>query len=1149
MRREVAELREARAADAARCAAAEQAARAAEERAEALAERAAADAERLAAAQDEVRELETAVVSLLTEQQQQQQQPQQQQQQQQQPPLPQRPGSASGRRWGGGAQGGEQPAPARRQSSRGVAAATPLPPGEGPPTPPELQPGTDATLSSATVSTAERSAAAPAAAPPAPSTPVRWAGAGRVATPPSDARLRWTGSGRSSPGPLRRGADSGAAPPPAATLGSEALWGDRCASEWKGAHAAARACDEREELRGAAAALEQELAAVRGAFEGLAAALQDPGAECESPRSAAEDTRGCESPAPAPEAAPAAAAAEAEARARELSAQNRALRDLLERGGGGAPGSAETQYPPSVPCPRLADADSAPLLPPPAGPAALAGLRHLAYKLQEWYDEKPGDVIDELVENLRFPPGRGGGLAAVSRLVGALGGAAQGGGLRNAVEAMVLRQWTQRPCDLDRDLGFEDVPGTREEDWAERDAYERAHSRWGWDDGDGRNGSIAVAVAAALRDQGPAGTGAGWSAAVLRRWAKWVCTLCAAGLSSATTGGEVPVLLLHFRGGVAPAADGVTCCVCPPPAAPAAGPPPAPAPPGCWLPIAARPPVLARGLDDISPYTGVVWLPPMLTLHFPRGMQQGMGVTADPFGQDGPWAGLEGLLHRVAVDAASAAARAAAHCAAYPAPSPTPRVHYWRSRLEQDNELLSLRVAALEEEAAGHFARMQIAASCARSLSSIGGGGEGRCAGCRAARHLAAQISAATARGPQKICGGRNVSPQRRTRHRRSVSPSPCAAAAAGCAEALELLRGASPAARATGLGLLRAADPVRRLAAARDAAVARAAEAELRAATAERRAEEAEQRGGEGEAKAAEQRAERAAAETAQLRGELSQLRGQLAAAASRAAAAAAQRDTAAAEIERLRRSNREGAHSRAQGAGGLSPPPPAAPCGPSGSDSGCELLERIARLEAEKAEVERERDELREIEAEHAALGQDTLDLREAERREWGTALQRHRLAAAQALESAAVRLLRRRRFGVLRRYALRAPRARPPAAAPPPPRRICCSAAAAGALQRAAEGALRRAAYARWAALAARPPAAPALPAAPAPDAAAAADAAAVSPAAAAQAALEARVQEQAGRIAELEAELQAATELCDELERELARATGVPAADTG
>ncbi|KAJ9451329.1 hypothetical protein DIPPA_31935 [Diplonema papillatum] len=156
-----------------------------------------------------------------------------------------------------------------------------------------------------------------------------------------------------------------------------------------------------------------------------------------------------------------------------------------------------------------------------------AGMREFAARIESWYREKPGDVVDELCDNLRFPPGADplNTLAVTSHalvdkdeVVACFGGV--------LAELLCLRQYTQKPIDIDRDLGWSEVPGTHAAGRLAK-AYEQQHTDWDWEQPGKRNGSIFGPVCAALRDQGPGGGRAAWSETVVRKWVKWLCTVSA----------------------------------------------------------------------------------------------------------------------------------------------------------------------------------------------------------------------------------------------------------------------------------------------------------------------------------------------------------------------------------------------------------------------------------------------------------------------------------------------------------------------------------------------------------------------------------------------------------------------------------------------
>eukprot|EP01062_Namystynia_karyoxenos_P061206 TRINITY_DN5332_c1_g3_i3.p1 TRINITY_DN5332_c1_g3~~TRINITY_DN5332_c1_g3_i3.p1 ORF type:complete len:1484 (+),score=385.76 TRINITY_DN5332_c1_g3_i3:83-4453(+) len=161
--------------------------------------------------------------------------------------------------------------------------------------------------------------------------------------------------------------------------------------------------------------------------------------------------------------------------------------------------------------------------------------------LEAIYDAKQGDVVDELAENLRGPPGQD-ITAALGRLGAVLQGAAAVGEAHSglwAAELLALRQYTQRPADLDREVGWADAPPPQQgaAPAAAAIAYEAAFNDWDWAAERGgvaqRSGSLFGPVCAALRDQGPGPDGAPgprgeWSLRALQRWIKWLCTVAAA---------------------------------------------------------------------------------------------------------------------------------------------------------------------------------------------------------------------------------------------------------------------------------------------------------------------------------------------------------------------------------------------------------------------------------------------------------------------------------------------------------------------------------------------------------------------------------------------------------------------------------------------
>eukprot|EP01062_Namystynia_karyoxenos_P000706 TRINITY_DN10268_c0_g1_i1.p1 TRINITY_DN10268_c0_g1~~TRINITY_DN10268_c0_g1_i1.p1 ORF type:complete len:2135 (+),score=759.37 TRINITY_DN10268_c0_g1_i1:106-6405(+) len=165
-------------------------------------------------------------------------------------------------------------------------------------------------------------------------------------------------------------------------------------------------------------------------------------------------------------------------------------------------------------------------------------MQRFAQRLMEWYDRKPGTLMDELSANLRVPPD----LGAADAVACIAAGLASQERLRkdypnaSPLELLVLRQYTQRPIDIDRDLGWADVPppaADAEDPQLERSRadYEARYTSWDWaEERDGercRNGSVFGPVCSAMRDQGPGGQRRDWSEKVLQRWIKWICTVSA----------------------------------------------------------------------------------------------------------------------------------------------------------------------------------------------------------------------------------------------------------------------------------------------------------------------------------------------------------------------------------------------------------------------------------------------------------------------------------------------------------------------------------------------------------------------------------------------------------------------------------------------
>eukprot|EP01065_Artemidia_motanka_P017606 TRINITY_DN21039_c0_g1_i1.p1 TRINITY_DN21039_c0_g1~~TRINITY_DN21039_c0_g1_i1.p1 ORF type:complete len:809 (+),score=245.97 TRINITY_DN21039_c0_g1_i1:1921-4347(+) len=155
--------------------------------------------------------------------------------------------------------------------------------------------------------------------------------------------------------------------------------------------------------------------------------------------------------------------------------------------------------------------------------------------IRSLYLEKEGDVLDELLSGLRFPhSGQSANLRELALVTKALSGRP---GVRaalpdlSALELLCLRQYTQKPHDIDRDVGWGDVPAA-DAAAAAVEEYEFRHQDFDWQlraaDRGRRNGSLFGPVCSALRDQGPGGARSAQSLDVLRKWAKWLCTVAAA---------------------------------------------------------------------------------------------------------------------------------------------------------------------------------------------------------------------------------------------------------------------------------------------------------------------------------------------------------------------------------------------------------------------------------------------------------------------------------------------------------------------------------------------------------------------------------------------------------------------------------------------
>eukprot|EP01065_Artemidia_motanka_P052238 TRINITY_DN9374_c0_g1_i2.p1 TRINITY_DN9374_c0_g1~~TRINITY_DN9374_c0_g1_i2.p1 ORF type:complete len:916 (+),score=337.13 TRINITY_DN9374_c0_g1_i2:1233-3980(+) len=192
-----------------------------------------------------------------------------------------------------------------------------------------------------------------------------------------------------------------------------------------------------------------------------------------------------------------------------------------------------------------------------------AQMGDFAGRLIKWYREKPGDVLDEMVENLRFPPhcrDESATVRALAEAVASKPGISEEYSDLSPIELVVLRSYTQHPVDVDRDLGWPDAPPARRSHeppgvLAARKDYESKFTDWNWAvEKDGvpcRNGSLFGPVCAAMRDQGPGGDAEQWSEGVLRRWIKWAC--CVAAVCWSDSDAEAPDLWRGLGGGALPA--------------------------------------------------------------------------------------------------------------------------------------------------------------------------------------------------------------------------------------------------------------------------------------------------------------------------------------------------------------------------------------------------------------------------------------------------------------------------------------------------------------------------------------------------------------------------------------------------------------------
>ena len=169
-----------------------------------------------------------------------------------------------------------------------------------------------------------------------------------------------------------------------------------------------------------------------------------------------------------------------------------------------------------------------------------------AHRLMALYNTKHGTVLDELCDNLVVPPGEDPFVSL------ALIGAQLAGSSSNCteyptlteIELVVLRSYTQKPSDIDRDMGFIDVPDIDSDSISE---YEKEFTDWGWtnlNDDSKRNGSIYAALCGSCRDQGPLGSRSDESARTLRKWIKTICLLMCI---TSTTSPE-PSKLTLYRG-------------------------------------------------------------------------------------------------------------------------------------------------------------------------------------------------------------------------------------------------------------------------------------------------------------------------------------------------------------------------------------------------------------------------------------------------------------------------------------------------------------------------------------------------------------------------------------------------------------------------
>ena len=188
----------------------------------------------------------------------------------------------------------------------------------------------------------------------------------------------------------------------------------------------------------------------------------------------------------------------------------------------------------------------------------LQELNDFTRKLINCYDSKPGSIIDELCDNLVVPVG-GDPTSILCGISSALANdstISKQYSVYSEIELLVLRAYTQKPSDVDRDMGFSDVPMI---DSNQVSAYESEFSNWMWSPSnaaDKRNGSVYSAVCGTCRDQGPQGTKSEWSEISLRKWIKTICLITAMastdkvsdkGLFRGLGGGGLPSSVVDFH--------------------------------------------------------------------------------------------------------------------------------------------------------------------------------------------------------------------------------------------------------------------------------------------------------------------------------------------------------------------------------------------------------------------------------------------------------------------------------------------------------------------------------------------------------------------------------------------------------------------------